>query len=409
MRQESIRNYWLLSGAFFTFFLTWSFCFALLPIWLHQAVGLSGEATGVIFSANAAAALLIMPCYGFVQDKLGLRKHLLLVIACLLLLCGPFFIYAYKPLLLHNFFLGAVSGGLFFGLVFSAGVGALESYIERVSRITGFEFGKARMWGSLGWAAASFGAGYLFNLNPNINFWLASASAAVFLGLMLAVRTTNAPQPEDNEGHKAGQLRPADALSLFLSRKFWALATFVMGVTCIYGVYDQQFAVYFTAQFADREVGTAMFGYLNSLQVFLEAGGMFLAPWLVNRIGAKNGLVLSGVIMAIRMIGSGFADGAVEISIMKLLHAVELPILLVALFKYIAATFDARLSATIYLVGFLFMSQLMAALLSVVAGIMYDQLGFALSYKILGTIVAFFVVLSHFLLSSDLTPSASPD
>ena len=31
-----------------------------------------------------------------------------------------------------------------------------------------------------------------------------------------------------------------------------------------------------------------MYGFLNSLQVFLEAGGMFLAPLLVNRIGAKQ-------------------------------------------------------------------------------------------------------------------------
>lgn len=31
-----------------------------------------------------------------------------------------------------------------------------------------------------------------------------------------------------------------------------------------------------------------MYGYLNSFRVFLEAAGMFCAPWLVNRIGAKT-------------------------------------------------------------------------------------------------------------------------
>jgi OHS family lactose permease-like MFS transporter len=41
-----------------------------------------------------------------------------------------------------------------------------------------------------------------------------------------------------------------------------------------------------------------MYGYLNSFQVFLEAAGMFCAPWLVNRIGAKNGLIFAGMVMA---------------------------------------------------------------------------------------------------------------
>jgi cellulose synthase (UDP-forming) len=48
------------------------------------------------------------------------------------------------------------------------------------------------MWGSLGWAAATFLAGILFNINPNLNFWMASSSAIIFLlllwGLALLVR-----------------------------------------------------------------------------------------------------------------------------------------------------------------------------------------------------------------------------
>lgn len=65
-----------------------------------------------------------------------------------------------------------------------------------------------------------------------------------------------------------------DALQLLVLPRFWALILFVLG-TCIYGVYDQQFMVYFAQQFADESMGNEMYGYLNSLQVFLEAGGCF--------------------------------------------------------------------------------------------------------------------------------------
>lgn len=407
MGRESKRNYWLLSGAFFTFFLTWSFSFSLFPIWLNQTVGLDGESTGIIFSINAIAALFIMPCYGYIQDKLGLRKDLLLLVAAMLILSGPFFIYVYGPLLGENLILASIIGGVFFGIAFGAGVGTLEAYVERVSRITGFEYGKARMWGSLGWAAATFGAGFLFNIEPTINFWSATVCACFFLLFIILTHPANTAHQEEMLDQQANKLTVGDAFRLFAIPKFWALATFVMGVSCIYSVYDQQFPVYFASMFETQVRGNEMFGYLNSFQVFLEAGGMFIAPFLVNRIGAKNGLVLAGVIMATRMIGSGFSDTSLEISVMKLLHAVELPIMLISLFKYISANFDARLSATIYLVGFQFMTQVAASGLSIVAGMMYDSIGFAQSYKILGSIVAIFVVISHFVLTKDTKPVAS--
>lgn len=105
--------------------------------------------------------------------------------------------------------------------------------------------------------------------------------------------------------------------------------------------------------------------------------------------------------MALRIIGSGYATDPLSISAMKLLHAVELPIMLIAIFKYISATFDARLSATIYIVGFQFMGQVAASGLSVFTGILYDAIGFAEAYKLIGIVVAFFVVVSAFVLTSD--------
>lgn len=394
----SKRNYWLLSGCILSFFLTWSFCFSIYPIWLNQAIGLNGTQTGIVFSINAIAALFVMPCYGFIQDKLGLKKNLLWFVGVMLLLSGPFFIYVYTPLLISSLYVGAFAGGLFCSVAFFAGVGAVETYIERVGRNTGFEFGKARMWGSVGWAIATFFTGQIFNISPTLNFVLASVSALVFLVCLWFVKASDESKQVNIS---ASALKITDAIALFKDAKFWAFTTFVIGVSCIYGVYDQQFPVYFAAQFPTREEGNAMYGYLNSFQVFLEAGGMFLAPFLVNKIGAKNGLIVSGVVMALRIIGSGYATDPLSISAMKLLHAVELPIMLIAIFKYISATFDARLSATIYIVGFQFMGQVAASGLSVFTGILYDAIGFAEAYKLIGIVVAFFVVVSAFVLTSD--------
>lgn len=228
--KHSVRNqYLILSGLLFTFFFTWSSAFSLFSIWLNQYVGLKGAETGATFSAIAITALCAQPLYGVIQDKLGLKKHLLWAIGILLLISGPFFIYVYAPLLRINMLVGAVVGGLYMGMTFFAGIGALESYTERVSRISGFEFGKARMWGSLGWAGATFFAGMLFNINPNINFWMASASAALFLLLLWRLHEVKADAMGQLEYGKSSALTLHDTLSLLRLSRFWALVVFVTG------------------------------------------------------------------------------------------------------------------------------------------------------------------------------------
>ncbi|MGV6983319.1 oligosaccharide MFS transporter [Providencia hangzhouensis] len=399
MNRGSRKYYASLSALLFFFFFTWSSTFSVVAIWLRKYVGLDGADTGVIFSCISIVALCAQPLYGFMQDKLGLRKNLLLFIAVLLIASGPFFM-VFGTLLKWNVFLGSAIGGLFIGMTFHAGIGVLESYTERVSRLRNFEYGKARMWGSLGWATATFFAGRNINVNPDYNFIMATVSGLLFLVILLKLKTANTDAYNSLEHGKPSTITVKDALQLFVQPQFWALILFVLG-TCIYSVYDQQFMVYFAHQFQNEQLGNEMYGYLNSLQVFLEAGGMFLAPFIVNRIGAKNGLLFASSVMALRIIGSGLVDGAIMISIMKLLHAVELPILLVAIFKYNSLHFDKRLSSTLYLVGFSCMSSVVASILSPLAGWGYDQIGFAHTYLAMGGFVIITTILSAFCLRGD--------
>jgi OHS family lactose permease-like MFS transporter len=294
--------------------------------------------------------------------------------------------------------LGAIVGGLYLGTAFLAGIGAIESYIEKIGRKYDFEYGKSRMWGSLGWAAATFFAGQLFNINPNINFWIASVSAVILVAIIISVKV----EMTNQELEKADSVKLQDVGKLFLLKDFWFLMMYVIGVTCVYSVYDQQFPIYYSSLFPTEAVGNQIFGYLNSFQVFLEAGMMFLAPFIVNKLGAKKSLLLAGFLMAFRITGSGMVIGPIGISSMKLIHALELPIMLIAIFKYLAANFDTRLSSVLYLVGFQFASQVGASILSPVAGKLYDNIGFRQSYIIMGISVLLFTIISIFtLLNSD--------
>lgn len=396
MKCQLNSAYWSSAITFFSFFLTWSFCYSLFPLWLNQTLALTGKETGVVFATNALAALIIMPVYGILQDRLGTGKQLLFMLGLLMAGVGPFFILIYQPLLTSFFIAGAIVGALYTALTFGAAVGTLEAYIERLGRQHHVEFGKARLWGSLGWACATFVAGVIFNINPKLNFVLASATGVGFiLCLFWLPASTKTPRT------KKKKVGVSDVLSLFSQSRFWRLSLYVMGVSCLYQIYDQQFPIYFSSLFPTPEEGNRFYGYLNSLQVFIEAGMMFIAPFIVNKIGPKNGLLLSGAIMALRMLASGVVADPVSISLVKLLHALELPILLVAIFKYIAVNFDTRLSATIYLIGFHVFTQVVTTLLSSVIGELYDDLGFADTYLLLGTVVTVNLIFSFWILENN--------
>ncbi|WP_114150465.1 MFS transporter [Bacillus spizizenii] len=386
--------YWKLSAYLFFFFFTWSSSYSLFAIWLGQEVKLNGSATGIIFSVNAIFTLCMQPLYGFISDKLGLKKNILFMISVLIVFTGPFYIFIYGPLLQYDVFLGAIVGGIYLGTAFLAGVGAIETYIEKVSRKYQFEYGKTRMWGSLGWAVATFFAGQLFNINPNINFWIASLSAVILVAIILSIKI----EMTDYDKERADSIRLKDVGGLFLLKDFWFLMLYVIGVTCVYGVYDQQFPIYYASLFPTSAMGNQIFGYLNSFQVFIEAGMLFLAPFIVNRLGPKKSLILAGLLMSFRIIGSGIVIGPFGISSMKLIHALELPIMLIAIFKYLAANFDTRLSSVLYLVGFQFASQVGTSIFSPIAGGLYDSIGFRQTYLFMGTLALCFTIISIFTL-----------
>lgn len=393
------RNYAVLSAFLFCFFFAQAMAISLLSIWLTRNLHLNGAEAGTVFAVNSVGAMLAQPAYGYLSDRMGFRKVVPVCIALLVILAGPFFLYVYAPLLHWMLPIGAVAGGLYLGFTFMAGSYALESYVDRVGRRYGFEYSRARLWGSIGFASAAAFSGRLYNLDPSINFFLASGAGLLLIPLIRMARIE--PDPEAQAA--ADRLTMRDSLSLLSQRHFWRFMILILGVTNLYLVYDQQFPFYFSSLFRTPEDGSAMFGYLNSAQIFLEAGGMFVAPLIVRRIGATRGLLLAALIMIIRIAGSGLAIGPVTISLCKMAHAIELPILAVSIFRYIAYHFEARFASTVYMVGVSFGHSLGLAVLSPLVGLSYDLIGFQHSYFLIAGFALVFWTWSLFALSP--TPS----
>ena len=211
-------------------------------MWLADVNHLTKTETGIVFSSISLFAIIFQPVFGLMSDKLGLRKHLLWTITVLLILFAPFFIFVFSPLLQMNIIAGSLVGGIT-GIVFSSGSGAVEAYIERVSRANRFEYGKVRVAGCVGWALCASITGVLFGIDPNITFWIASGFALV-LGLLLWLS-----RPESsNSAQLSRRWAPIAAFSLRTAAellrmpRFWGFIVYVVGVASVYDVFDQQFA-----------------------------------------------------------------------------------------------------------------------------------------------------------------------
>lgn len=403
-------DFWIFGLFFFLYFFIMATCFPFLPVWLSDVVGLSKTDTGIVFSCLSLFAISFQPLLGVISDRLGLKKNLIWSISLLLVFFAPFFLYVFAPLLRFNIWAGALTGGVFIGFVFSAGAGAIEAYIERVSRSSGFEYGKARMFGCLGWALCVTMAGMLFNVDPSLVFWMGSGGALLLLLLLYLARpsTSQTAMVMNALGANSSLISTRMIFSLFRMRQMWMFVLYTIGVACVYDVFDQQFATFFRSFFDTPQAGIKAFGFATTAGEICNAIIMFCTPWIINRIGAKNTLLVAGGIMTIRITGSAFATTATEVVILKMLHALEVPFLLVGAFKYITGVFDTRLSATVYLIGFQFSKQLAAILLSTFAGHLYDRMGFQNTYFVLGMIVLTVTVISAFTLSTsrgDVLPS----
>ncbi|CBL05367.1 LacY proton/sugar symporter [Megamonas hypermegale ART12/1] len=69
------RNYFALSAVSFLHLFAWSAAMSFFAIWLGQHLGIGATKTGLLYSANALAALCMQPVLGFISDKIGLKKH----------------------------------------------------------------------------------------------------------------------------------------------------------------------------------------------------------------------------------------------------------------------------------------------------------------------------------------------
>ena len=408
LRELKNPSYLQSSTTMLLFFASWGIWWSFFQLWLtseHNGLGLSGSAVGTIFSINSIASLVLMFLYGTIQDKLFIKRHLLIFNAILATLTAPFFIFVYSPLLQSHFIVGAWIGAIFLSAAYLSAVGVLEATTERFSRVFGFAYGQARAWGSFGYAISALLAGFLFVKDPRLNFIGGS-----LIGICLLLDLLFWRPKEERAALKAiDELKSDDAtpklkdmVGLLKIKVLWQIIFFVMFSWTFYNVFDQQmFPEFYTSLFSSNAVGQQTYGTLNSIQVFVEALMLGLVPLLMKKIGVRKTLLLGTAIMCLRIGLCGFITDPIVISGVKMLHSLEVPLFVLSIFRYFTLHFDTKLSATLYMIGFQIAAQVGQVILSTPLGILRDNMGYSMTFKIIALIVLLTGIYGFFIIKKD--------
>lgn len=389
------------------FFTAWGIWWSFFQIWLTNTLHFNGSQVGKIYSFNSAITLVLMFVYGAIQDKLGIKRTLLACCAVLQMLLGPFFQWAYAPLLHSHFYLGAMLGSLYLSFAFLTASPTFEALTERFSRRYSFQYGQARAWGSFGYAVSALVAGFLFDVNPYLVFWASSAIATVLLLILIFDHPHNQQAYElyeDKAENAKEKTTPSfkEILSVFKMKALWEIVVYIILSWTFYTVFDQQmFPQFFTQFFATKAEGQQMYGILNSAEVFLEAIMMACVPWIMRRWGARKTLLVGIVIMVIRIGGCGLVTNPLGVSCIKLLHAPETAFFALGLFRYFTLHFDTKVSATLYMVGYQIAAQVGQIIFSTPLGILRDHIGYSHTFLVISGIVLCASIYASFILKKD--------
>ncbi|MCT6889143.1 MAG: oligosaccharide MFS transporter [Lactobacillus sp.] len=400
-KQESKnKHFWGFPFTHFSYFFIWATIYGYLTLWMEQVGHLNGAQSGLVFSMMAGISLIFQPFFGVISDKLLFKKNLILTIAAVAILIGPYFQWVFIPLLHINSFLVALVTGTFLSFILNGGVSVIEQYVQRASLANGFEYSHSRLGGSLAGIVASLVAGRIFLWKPNSIFWMCTIAAIILVCLLLFSDKINLDNASA-AGDTSNSLDLKTVGAVFKNMNFWVLSIFYMGASAIFDVFDQQFIIFFKTFFHTAAQGTLVYSYMTSGQTIIEFFLMFPMPWIINKIGSRNGLIAYGFLTCIRILGSALSPSWGWVVFFRLIAGLEMPLLLTSIMKYIAGAFDIRIYATVYALASNFAKQISVFIFSTVAGNLYDKIGYQHTYVAMGIFVFLVTLFAAFTLKKE--------
>jgi PPP family 3-phenylpropionic acid transporter len=283
-----------------------------------SSIGLPGGQIGLLLAIVPLVSFLVQPLWGLFSDVYHLHRRAL-VLACFgvtVSMIGFGLTRDVRLLIVFTIMHAVMKGPI--GILATAL--ALE-YLERESLRTGF--GSLRLWGSIGFAVASFGIGAWFV--ENAVWWIIPFYAVTNAALgLIAMTLPNA------EVH--GKVRWREGLHLL--RRDRSLPLFLFGILLIgftVGIVNNYLAVYLD----DIDAAGWVIGAALALSALLEVPLMARVPAFLKRWGIRLVLLGGAAVLPVRWLLYTIIDRPLLVLPTQVLHSIAMMSLLVVGVLYV--------------------------------------------------------------------------
>lgn len=297
---------------------------------LHcRALGMSGAEVGWLAGIGPLATLFVPPLWGYAADKARRAGALLSIATGGSALAFVPLLWARTPL--------AMAPWLSVQALFGSPVAMLADSIalEKVGGAGG-RYSRVRLWGSLGFVAAAFGFGLLWDgqrTAPAVVIAAALSLWALSFVASLSVRGSAAPRPA---------LRLSDAASLLRDRRVRVL----LAATCLHWVALSPFNLLFTVHLKTLGLSPAVAGLGQAAGVAAEVAVMLGYRRLAARWEAPRLLQMAFLASSARWLLIGLSRTAVPLVALQVLHGLTFGAFMVTAVSYLSAIVPPGLRAT---------------------------------------------------------------
>jgi MFS family permease len=294
-----------------------------------SSIGLSGGQVGLLLALVPLIGFLVQPVWGFVSDLHHVHRRAL-VFACFGVVVSMIGFASTEEFWLLLIF-------AILHAVMKAPVGILVTalaleHLEREPSQVGF--GSLRLWGSIGFAVASFGVGALL-VNKAI-WWILPLYGLCNLALAAVALTI-----PDAEVH--GETRWQDGF--YLLRKERTLIGFLLGSLLVgftLGIVNNYLAVYLT----DIAAAGWVIGVALAISALFEVPLMARVPVFISRWGIRLVLVTGIAMLPLRWLLYIFIEEPFLVLPTQVLHSIAMTSLLVVGVLYVDRLLIAKWRAS---------------------------------------------------------------
>lgn len=318
--------YWRLSAYYFFYF---GFVGAFSPYFTLYLQSLEYSATdiAVLMSVMQVMRVLAPNLWGWLAERTGLRVPIVRASAIASLAGFCLFFTTTE-------FAGMFAAMVLMAFFWSAALPLVESLTFSHLGALGHNYGRIRLWGSVGFIVAVVGLGHLLDF-VRIDAVLV-VIAAILCGIVLCGFAL--PEAARRSGAR-GRARLGETLR---RREVRALLGACFFMAAAHGA----MYVFYSIHLADHGYGKAVIGWMWALGVIAEIGVFLIMPGLAKRFGMRAILLfsLAAVVLRFLMVGWG-AHSLTLLLLAQLLHGVTFGAYHAAAIAMINRWFPGRLQA----------------------------------------------------------------